>query len=69
MPYKNTMVAWQILYTYDLNFTGLSFSTFGSHELGVVVYFDGVSVLGSGKKDYDQSPCLQVRKKGHMPPF
>jgi hypothetical protein len=68
-PFKNSTIAWQLLYTYDLNFTGLSLSTFGSHELGIVFFFDDKSILGSGKDDHDQSPCLKVRKKGHLPPF
>lgn len=71
-PFRNTNTSWQITYSYDLNFLGLGLSTFGSHEIGFKLFFDGASILCSGTNsnaDDRESPCLKVKRKGLLPPF
>lgn len=60
----------QIAYSYDLNLSGLNFSTYGSHEISFNLFFDGASLLGSGRNGADkESNCLKIRRKGFIPQF
>lgn len=68
-PFNNSDNSFQITYSYDLSISGLSFSTFGSHELSAIFFFDAKSILGSGMKGLEESPCLKIRHKGYLPPL
>ena len=77
-PFRENMTSYQITYSYDINLSGLSFSTYGSHELSLVIFFDGKSVFcGGGTGDGSrgasgkskESNCLRVKRSGFMAPF
>lgn len=61
----------QFMYSYDLNTSGLSFSTYGSHEASLIFFFDGACLFGSTGKNGDtkESNCLKIRRKGFIPQF
>lgn len=68
-PFNGSDFSMQFVYSYDVNVTGLGFSSAGAHEISAIIFFDGKSILGSHHNDLKESPCLKVRRKGYLPPL
>ncbi|MGZ5244424.1 MAG: PorP/SprF family type IX secretion system membrane protein [Bacteroidia bacterium] len=69
----NKGYSYQLGYSFDLNLSGMSLSTYGSHEISLNIIFDGASLycnaFGGGFKDKWSSKCVRGSKKGFMPQF